>query len=132
MSLLVEAPILGEHKACRVQVVIENLTYKGLGFSINDDTALVIVDTQACTTHYSVNSTVILSNINFIGTGLPFDRVSGRLREMLDVDSLGSLSDRAARHALLYILEAHDLEIRHQRLEVLKELMRSENFSGEK
>ncbi|MFP5274548.1 hypothetical protein [Coleofasciculus sp.] len=125
LSLLVEAPILGKLKACRIQVVLENITYKGLGVSIDDDTALIIVDTQNCANHYNVNSTIILSDIHFIGTSLPLDCVIKRLREILNVDSLGSLSDRAARHALLYILEAHDLEIRHQRLEVLKELMRT-------
>jgi hypothetical protein len=130
MSLLVEVPILGNHKACRVQVVLENLTHKGLAISIDNDTALIIVDTQNCSTHYKINSTLILSDIHFIGTGFPFDRVSRRLKEILDVDSLDSLSDRAARHALLYILEAHDIEIRHQRLEVLKKLMVSKDFSA--
>jgi hypothetical protein len=39
-------------------------------------------------------------------------------------ESLGSLSDRAARHALLYILEARDPVVRQERLDILKATLR--------
>jgi HEAT repeat protein len=44
------------------------------------------------------------------------------------MESLGSLSDRAARHALLYIIEARDPEVRRQRLEVLNTALTTEAF----
>lgn len=127
LSLLVEEPILGARKACRVQVALESRTYTGLGVSLDASNVLLVIDAPALAAHYRVGSSLALSWIKVMGADVAFERVRERLRSLADVESLGSLSDRAARHALLYILEARDLEVRRQRLDVLKAALRTED-----
>jgi hypothetical protein len=127
LSLLVEASILDNQKACRVRVTLESRTYRGFGFSLDTDTVLLVINAPALT-GFEVGSSLALSKISVVWDNMGFEHIRDRLRSLLNMESLGSLSDRAARHALLYIIEARDPEVRRQRLEVLNTALTTEAF----
>lgn len=120
LSLLVSTPVLGDRKACRVRAMIENATCSGFGVSLGSDTVLLVIDAPDSLAQRTIGATIMVAAIRAIETSMAFERVRERLTLLVDVPSVESLSDRAARHALLYVLEAHDPEVRRQRLDILR------------
>jgi hypothetical protein len=100
--------------------MIESVIYGGLGLSLDSDTSLLVINADDLAQRYEVGSFVMLSKVQTLGGNVGFERLRTRLLALVGTGSLGSLSDRAVRHALLYILEAHDPEVRRERLEILK------------
>lgn len=103
-----------------MRLAIEGAMYSGLGLSLNLETCLFVVDAPALAQSYDIGSTLALSHVRPLGGELGFEHLRGRLLALVDGAPLESLSDRATRHALLYILEARDPLVRCQRLEILK------------
>jgi hypothetical protein len=120
VSLLVEEPILGDRRASHFRAEVDGRPCQGLAVFLDADAVLLVLG-QTLAEPFEAGSAVNVSQLRLTSSGLTFSRARERLKSLLsESDSLGAMSDRAARHALLYILEARDAEVKQQRIALFK------------
>jgi len=74
---------------------------------------------------------IALDNVRITNLASSFDKLRGRLESLLsNPSSMRLLSDRSIRHALLYILEARDPEIRQKRISMLEATLTASESSN--
>jgi hypothetical protein len=125
ISLLVESAVLGGRPAGRVAVELGDHEVRGLALSLDGSETLLLtlaVDPTDRTRFQA--STVTLGGLRLTGAQLSAEGVAWRLRQLLSRPPRGhELTDRAARHALLFVLEARDPDVRTERLQLLDAAM---------
>jgi Phytanoyl-CoA dioxygenase (PhyH) len=120
LSVLVESPLLGSRKACRVRAAIESNMCSGLGLTLEEGSVLLVLEVPVPLRSTRLGPQVILRDIDIIGARIDFAHARERLVSIIGADYVGSISERAARHALLFILEAHDPQVRNERISLLR------------
>jgi ectoine hydroxylase-related dioxygenase (phytanoyl-CoA dioxygenase family) len=128
LSVLVDSPLLGGRKACKVRTRIEGADWTGLGFALDEGSVLLVLEPPETLLGSRFDTQIQLQQFAILGGHVDFAGARKRLGSMLGVDRLGSISDRAARHALLFILEAHDPAVRAQRTNLLRESLRRDQY----
>lgn len=123
MSLLSTIPLLADKKASRIRLAVKNWTCVGLGIQLETTTLLVVMNAPRELAKLPVGSSILIDHIDLLGSSIEFERARERLISLLKPDprlNVDSLSSRASHHALLFILEARDPEVRRSRTEALR------------
>lgn len=132
-TILVEDLLLGDRHAASVRCAIvddvpstgiETSRYtdyqRGVAIGLDDDTGVIVLTTPAIDSWHTGDRLRVRYQIQPDSTGESFRQATGRLKRLLSQDTI-TLDDRASRHALLFVLEAHDPALRAQRLTLLQQ-----------
>ncbi len=120
-TLLLHSPVLAGRPAGRIEISLGGRRLRALALAMNGSDDLLVALPGAVTQDLPLATpTVALTAIRLLDNELPPERVAARLRLLIAGDGASTqLGDRAARHALLFLLEARDPGLRRQRLALL-------------
>lgn len=121
-TLLLRSPILAGRPAGRLDIGLGGRRFRALALALHDSDDLLVALPGAVAQDLTLTTpTVELTAIRLLDNELPPERVAARLRLLIAGDDAATqLGDRAARHALLFLLEARDPGLRRQRLALLR------------
>lgn len=132
MTILVDDLVLGDRYACHVQCVAQPVgqdkitdpgadkaLQRGLAISMDRRSGVIVLGSAVpgCSVGESMQVSYQLQRDT---TSESFEHAAQRLRRLLMDDDV-AMKDRACRHALLYVMEAHDPSVRGLRLELLRQ-----------
>jgi hypothetical protein len=117
LSVMVLTPVLRELNACRVRFSVDGKFQRALAMNLGDGMALLLTKMSDCGRSSAVGTVLQIQDLEIIPLITNPDRLRLRLLRLAEASESQSLSNRGARHALLFILEARDPLVRRERLE---------------
>jgi hypothetical protein len=130
LALLTPADVLDARSACRVEVHLEDVRCVGLGLRLDGGTALLVLNAPPLNRPVAPGAELHFT-ARVLDGAVDADRVQARLARLVGSDAAAAIGDRAARHALLYILEARGTPLRLERLALLKRALAAQRTLAE-
>ena len=121
VAILLHSCVLQGRSACRVRVrLAPREATTALGLRLDGDSALLVLRGRGRFGRLKPGTSVTVEPLDILSAHLASEEARTRLYSLLGDESPERLSLRDARHALLYILEARDPELRSERLSMLR------------